>query len=61
MWTSYTFGDDYVLHGDVLLQAKVSILESLKQTLPEEAQRVDVVLFILEQTVDFVKTRRLEL
>lgn len=61
MEPNYTFRDCCALYGGVLLQAKVSILEALKQTLPDELQRVDVVLFILEQTADFAKTRRLEL
>lgn len=61
MEPNYTFSGGYVLRGEVLWQAKTSILRALKQTLPYEAQRADIVLFILEQTADFAKTRRLEL
>lgn len=53
---SIQFSDGYTLNGDIISEAKEVALEAVKQILPDEAKRPDVIRYILEETKELVNT-----
>lgn len=54
METSIQFSDGYILDGNTVVEAKKTALESIKQVLPDDAKRFDVIRYILEETKEMV-------
>lgn len=53
--------DQYFMKAEVEEAARTAIIQALKDGLPEEARRVDVLCYLLDETKEWVKTRRINL
>lgn len=56
-----TDSDKYMLKPEVIEAAKSAILQAIKSELPEEARRMDVVCYLLDETKKRAETYILNL